>query len=103
MDIRKFYPSINHEINKKQYRRKFKDEDLLWIIDMMIDSLILDSEGDLIYVSHIDEIELLGMDKTDNRGIAIGSLFSQWDGNYFMTPFDHWLKEIKKVKYYYRY
>ncbi len=103
MDIRKFYPSINHEINKQQYRRKFKDDDLLWLIDMMIDSLVLDSEGDLVYVSHVDEIEFLNMDKSDERGIAIGSLFSQWDGNYFMTPFDHWLKEEKKVKYYYRY
>ena len=78
MDVKKFYPSINHEINKAQYRRKFKDSDLLWLIDMLIDSL-----GD--------------------KGIAIGSLFSQWDGNFNMSPLDHWLKENKGIKFYYRY
>ncbi len=79
MDIEKFYPSINHEINKRQWERKFKDKDLLWLVFMLIDSM----EGD--------------------KGIAIGSLFSQWDGNFHLTPFDHWLKEDMKVKYYYRY
>lgn len=38
-----------------------------------------------------------------DRGIAIGSLFSQWAGNFYLSYFDHWLKEIKGVKYYYRY
>lgn len=79
IDIKKFYPSINREILKQQFRRKFKDKDLLWLIDMLIDSL----EGD--------------------RGIAIGSLFSQWAGNFNLSQFDHWVKEYKRVKFYYRY
>ncbi len=79
MDVKKFYPSINHKINKRQWNRKFKDKDLLWLVFMLIDSM----EGD--------------------RGIAIGSLFSQWDGNFHLTPFDHWLKEDMKVKFVYRY
>lgn len=79
MDVKKFYPSINHKINKRQWNRKFKDKDLLWLVFMLIDSM----EG--------------------NKGIAIGSLFSQWDGNFYLTSFDHWLKEDMKVKYYYRY
>jgi len=79
MDVQKFYPSINQEINKKMYRFKFKDNDLLWLIDLLVDSM----DGE--------------------TGIAIGSLFSQWAGNLHMSPFDHWIKEIKGVKYYYRY
>lgn len=79
MDIKKFYPSINHEINKAMYRRKYKDNNLLWLIDMLIDSM----EG--------------------THGIAIGSLFSQYDGNFYLSPLDHWLKEDRKVKYLYRY
>jgi RNA-directed DNA polymerase len=79
MDIEKFYPNVNHEINKRQWERKFKDKDLLWLVFMIIDSM----EGE--------------------KGIAIGSLFSQWDGNFYLTPFDHWLKEEMKVRYYYRY
>ncbi len=38
IDIRKFYPSIDHRILKRQLRRKFKDEDLLWLLDDIIDS-----------------------------------------------------------------
>lgn len=38
IDATKFYPSINHEILKQKYRRIFKDENLLWLIDEIIDS-----------------------------------------------------------------
>jgi len=61
------------------FRKKFKDKDLLWLIDTIVDSM----EGD--------------------KGLAIGSLFSQWGGNFYLTYFDHWTKEEKKIKYYYRY
>lgn len=79
MDVRKFYPNINHRILKELLRKKFKDEDVLWLMDVIIDSM----EGE--------------------NGIAIGSLFSQWAGNFYLTYFDHWLKEQKGIKYYYRY
>lgn len=79
MDVKKFYPSINQNICKQLFRRKFKDNDLLWLMDTIIDSM----PGD--------------------KGIAIGSLFSQWAGNYYLTQFDHWIKEVKHMKYYYRY
>ncbi len=108
-DIKKFYPSINHDISKLQYRNKFKDDDLLYLIDVLIDSLTLDELGDIIYLQNEDEIDFLLDDdeiKRVNRGkkgIAIGSLFSQWNGNFYLTPFDRWLKESKKVKFYFRY
>ncbi len=79
MDIRKFYPSINQDILKEMLRKKFKDGDVLWLMDTIIDSM--DGEN----------------------GIAIGSLFSQWAGNFYLTYLDHWLKEEKNIKYYYRY
>jgi len=37
------------------------------------------------------------------KGIAIGSLFSQYAGAFFLTYFGHWLKEEKKIKYLYIY
>lgn len=79
LDIKKFYPSINQSICKSLFRRKFKDPEVLWLIDTIIDSM----DGE--------------------RGIAIGSLFSQWAGNYYLTYFDHWLKEDCGVKHYFRY
>lgn len=38
MDIRKFYPSINHDILKAIIRKKLKDKKLLKLLDEIIDS-----------------------------------------------------------------
>ena len=76
LDVRKFYPSIDHDILKMVLRRKFKDEDLLWLLDDIIDSA---------------------------PGVPIGNYLSQYFANFYLSGFDHWLKEEKKVKYYFRY
>lgn len=75
-DLKKFYPSIDHEILKKLLRRKFKDNDLLWLLDEIIDSA---------------------------PGLPIGNYLSQYLANFYMTYFDHWVKEELRLKYYYRY
>ncbi|MCF8009523.1 MAG: RNA-directed DNA polymerase [Halanaerobiales bacterium] len=79
MDIKKYYPSINHEILKQIYRRIFKDPNLLWLLDEIIDS----TEGDV--------------------GIPIGNYISQWSGNIYLAYFDHWMKEEMKCSNYFRY
>jgi len=79
LDIEKFYPSIRHDLLKEMYRTIFKDKDLLWLIDEIIDSV----EG--------------------NRGVPIGNYLSQYSGNLFLAKFDRWLKEDLRLKYYIRY
>lgn len=79
LDVKKYYPSISHRVLKQLMRRMFKDKDLLWLLDEIIDS----TEGD--------------------TGIPIGNYMSQWFGNLYLARFDHWLKEVVGVKYYYRY
>ncbi len=76
LDIRKFYPSIDHEILKVIIRKKIKDNRLLALLDGIIDSA---------------------------PGVPIGNYLSQYFANLYLTYFDHWLKEEKRVKYYYRY
>ena len=39
IDVKKFYPNINQSILKKMFRKKFKDKDLLWLIDTIVDSM----------------------------------------------------------------
>jgi retron-type reverse transcriptase len=75
-DIKKFYPSINHDILKGIIRKKIKDFEVLAILDEIIDSA---------------------------SGIPIGNYLSQYFGNLYLNEFDHWAKEDKQVKYYYRY
>jgi len=76
IDIKKFYPSINHNILMSLLRRKFKDNDLLWLLDEIIDSA---------------------------DGLPIGNYLSQYLANFYLSYFDHWIKENKAVKYYFRY
>jgi len=76
MDIKKFYPSVNNDILKQIVRKKIKCKDTLWLLDEIIDS---------------------------SPGIPIGNYMSQYFGNLYLDPLDHWLKEDKRIKYYARY
>lgn len=76
LDITKFYPSIDHKILKKIIRKKIKDKKLLCLLDSIIDSA---------------------------EGVPIGNYLSQFFANLYLAYFDHWVKEVLKVKYYYRY
>lgn len=76
LDIRKFYPTVDHDVLKQLLRRKFKDTDLLWLLDAIIDSA---------------------------DGLPIGNYLSQYFANFYLTYFDHWIKEVKGVRYYFRY
>lgn len=80
LDVRKFYPSIDRDVLKQQYRRMFKDPELLWLIDEIIDS-----------------------PPEDTTGVPIGNYLSQYSGNLYLATFDHWIKEVKRVKFYHRY
>ncbi len=76
IDIKKFYPNIDHDILKYLLRKKFKDKELLWLFDEIIDSV---------------------------EGVPIGNLLSQYFANFYLSYFDHWIKEKMGVKYYFRY
>ena len=76
LDITKFYPSINHDILKHIIRKKIKDKRLLDLLDSIIDSA---------------------------DGVPIGNYLSQFFANLYLSDFDHWVKEVLKVKYYFRY
>lgn len=76
IDIRKYYPSIEHEIMKSIVRKKIKCKDTLWLLDQVIDSA---------------------------DGLPIGNYLSQYFANLYLAYFDHYIKEVKGVKYYFRY
>lgn len=97
IDARHYYQSINHDILKQKYRKMFKDEDLLMLLDEIIDSIDTADETDLC------EIYLLEEDIDPATGIPIGNYLSQYSGNYYFSDFDHWMKEVKHIKHYFRY
>lgn len=110
MDVRKYYPSISHDILKQRYRKLFKDKELIWLLDEIIDSIstcpateenleILQRLGACVDVFISDD----GEEYIDGVGIPIGNYLSQYSGNFNLSPLGHWLKEEKKVKYLYFY
>lgn len=77
MDVRKFYPSINKERLKDKFRKIIKDENCLWLINVIIDS--------------------------HKNGIPLGNYTSGFFSNYYLTDLDNFIKENLKIKYYVRY
>lgn len=76
-DISKYFYSIDHNILKDKLYPKM-DNDTIWLLDEIIDS-------------------------TENPGIPLGNQSSQWFANFYLSSFDHFIKEQLRIKYYIRY
>ena len=70
IDIKKFYPSIDHDVLKNIIKRKIKDRDLLWLLGEIIDSA---------------------------DGLPIGNYLSQYLANLYFSPFMHYVNEVLKL------
>jgi hypothetical protein len=77
LDISKFFNSVKPAILIGMLRRKIKDERVIDLIGK-----ILENGGDCL---------------------PIGYYTSQWFSNFFLEGFDHFVKEVLKIKYYVRY
>lgn len=78
-DISKYFYSIRHDVLKTLIREKITDPDVLWLVDLIIDS----TEG--------------------NVGIPIGNQTSQLFALLYLDGLDHFVKEKLGIKYYGRY
>ncbi len=81
--MRKFFDSIDHKVLKRQLRRKIKDKELLWLLDVFID--------------HPVPWTMIG------KGIPIGNLTSQHFANFYLDPLDHLIKDELGIRGYVRY
>jgi len=77
MDIKKFYPSIQHGVAKDAIRKTLKDPKVLALLDEIIDS--------------------------HEEAAPIGGYPSQHIGNLVLNGIDHKAKEDKELRHYYRY
>jgi RNA-directed DNA polymerase len=96
-DIRKYFPSIDHEILKGLIRLKLKCPETLWLIDQIIDNGFLPQvhrnyfPGDDLFVG------------LRPCGLPIGNLTSQFFANIYLNPLDYYIKETLMVPGYLRY
>ena len=97
-DISKYFPSIDHEILKSLIRRKIKCSDTLWLIDTIIDA----SNPQERVIEYFNGDDLLTPVQR-KHGLPIGNLTSQLFANFYLSEFDHFVKETLKVNQYIRY
>lgn len=97
-DIRKYFPSIDHEILKSTIYRKIKCLDTLWLINTIIDNSNFQEP-----VIHYFPGDDLLMPLKRRCGLPIGNLTSQFFANVYLNNFDHFVKEQIKASKYIRY
>ncbi|MBE6460893.1 MAG: reverse transcriptase [Alphaproteobacteria bacterium] len=78
-DVKKFFPSIDHQIMFDIIKRKIKDKPLLDLLRNIIDSC------------------------GDKQNLPIGNLTSQWMGNLYLNELDYFVKHVLKCRCYIRY
>lgn len=81
IDIKKYYPSMDHAVLENEIQRKVKDQR---IVDLMMK------------FPKITEHK-------SGTGMGIGFLLSQLFGMVYLNRFDHWVKRKLKIKHFIRY
>lgn len=113
-DIKKYFPSIDHQILKSLIRRKIACKQTLWLIDKTIDNsnpqeeVIVDFPGDDpsagVTVSQPNcSGQVLFAPGERRKGIPIGNLTSQFFANIYLNGLDHFAKENLRCPHYIRY
>ena len=97
-DIRKYFPSIDHEILKRTFRRLVKDRAVLGLMD-----LIVDGSNSQEPVAEYFPGDDLFTPSSRRRGLPIGNLTSQWFANWYLDGLDHFVTNQLGLGGYVRY
>ncbi|MEK6804215.1 MAG: reverse transcriptase/maturase family protein [Nitrospirota bacterium] len=98
MDVRQYFPSIDHGLLKEKLRRRIKDPRVLDLLDRIIEG---SPRGDPepCYLPGDD----LFTPFERRAGIPIGNLTSQFFANLYLDDLDHDIKQVLRVRPYLRY
>ena len=102
-DIKKYFPSIDHNILKKLVEKKVEDRDLLWLLNEIIDSARQLNKSGRQRTENRGQKAEGGKQKTEDRGLPIGNLTSQFFANLYLNELDYFVKFSLKFHYHIRY
>ncbi|MDD3238216.1 MAG: RNA-directed DNA polymerase [Candidatus Gastranaerophilales bacterium] len=85
-DIYHFFESVDIGRLKEMFKSIIRDENMLWVINMILDCNMVEYKGKMI-----------------NVGLPIGFYTSQYFANFYLQGLDHFLKEKMHIKCYVRY
>ena len=85
LDIVQHFPSLDHAVLKEELFRVVSDEQVRWLITVILDS------GQEVLVDEYDMVTFYGdslLDAIRPRGLPIGNLTSQFWSNCYLNPLD---------------
>ncbi len=100
LDIRQYFPSIDHAILIKQLSQELQNERVLALCKQILASGVgvLREAYDMVYFPGDD---LFAANRP--RGLPIGNMTSQFWANVYLNPLDHFIKRRLKIRGYVRY
>jgi retron-type reverse transcriptase len=98
LDIRQYFPAIDHQILEYALRRIFKDDRLLDLMTRILYAGVVPAP----YCAYFDGDDLFTPGLRP-KGLPIGNLTSQLWANAYLSGFDHWVKECLGAQGYLRY
>jgi retron-type reverse transcriptase len=92
LDVKKYFPNINHNTLKTILKRHIKEQDVLELFYIIINSTLPDNNA------HMPDLFSSG-----RIGLPIGNLTSQFLANLYLNELDQYVKHELKIKHYIRY
>jgi len=93
-DVRKFFPSIDHEILKGLIVRKVKDPHVLWLVNRIIDH---SNPQDPVLAWFPGDDLFTPIER--RRGLPLGNQTSQFFANVYLDPLDHFVTARLRLCY----
>jgi hypothetical protein len=93
-DIFRYFPAIDHDILKGEFRRRIACGPTLALMDRIVDSSNAQEPVELFFPG-----DDLFEPYRRRRGLPIGNLTSQFAANLYLDRFDHWVTEVLGAPY----
>ena len=97
LDISKYFYRIDHQVLMDILRKKIKDPDLLWLLDIIVNS---DTHNFGLLLGENPGEETV---RLKDKGMPIGNLTSQMFANLYLNELDQYIKRHLSIPYYVRY
>ena len=81
-DIQHYFESVDHHVMLRILQKKIEDEDVLWLVKVILDNHRSKEEG---------------------KGMPLGNLTSQFFANVYLNELDQFVKHKLRIKFYIRY
>ena len=93
-DIYRYFPSIDHAVLKRDFRRRIVCERTLWLMDRIVD---FSNRQEPVHLHFPGDDLLSPLER--RRGLPIGNLTSQFAANVYLDPLDHFCTEVLRAPY----